>query len=138
MAFLSLSVALYGFAVALASHPVHASSAPALYERTLTAIQGTYNTTFVCIVTSKAHARSLLPDVYQDALLPVNATLYPGLSEDEHPIVLELGRESNAGPPGLGILSFQEAKVEVPLVRRVSDSDVPFLYKRQAHVHTFN
>ena len=72
----------------------------------------------------------MVPSQYP--LLPVNKTLYPGISDDQHPIVLELGREANAGPPGLGILSFQEAKIEVPDVQRVSDSDRPFLHKRQA------
>ncbi|ETW86833.1 hypothetical protein HETIRDRAFT_431393 [Heterobasidion irregulare TC 32-1] len=112
----------------LASQSARASLAPALQARALTAIQGTYNTTFVHVVTSKDHAQSLVPSQYP--LLPVNKTLYPGLSDDQHPIVLELGREANAGPPGLGILSFQEAKIEVPDVQRVSDSDRPFLHKR--------
>ena len=43
----------------LASQSARASLAPVLQARALTAIQGTYNTTFVHVVTSKAHAQSV-------------------------------------------------------------------------------
>ena len=49
----------------------------------------------------------LLPAEYQDAVLAPDTSQYPNLPSGLVPIVLELGHEANAGPPGLNFLSFQ-------------------------------
>jgi hypothetical protein len=95
----------------------------------------------------------LLPALYKNSLIKPNSSVYPGLADDSHPIVFELGREANAGPPLLNFLSFQyvywhqfespltktgrsrEAKIQVPFVGRIESSpNTPFLYKRQIMV----
>ncbi|GAW07835.1 proteasome (macropain) activator subunit 3 (PA28 gamma [Lentinula edodes] len=75
-----------------------------------------------------ALAQSFVPTSY--TLLPPNETFFPGITDGNVPLFLELGREANAGPPLLNFENFQEAKLEVPNVQRLSDSEIPFLYKR--------
>ncbi|KAM0750981.1 hypothetical protein T439DRAFT_325136 [Meredithblackwellia eburnea MCA 4105] len=100
------------------------------------AIVGTYNVTFAIAYVPNDLAKSLLPASYQNSVLPANATMFPGLQPGQTPLLLELGREANAGPPGLNMLSFQEAKIEVPLVDRTGNG-VPFLYKRIIFVDNY-
>ncbi|GAB1524523.1 hypothetical protein RhiTH_007677 [Rhizoctonia solani] len=51
------------------------------------------------------------------------------------PIVFELGREANAGPPLLNFISFEEAKIQIPYVARIGSSpSKPFLFKRRIMV----
>ncbi|QRV83190.1 hypothetical protein RhiJN_11206 [Ceratobasidium sp. AG-Ba] len=95
------------------------------------AIIGTYNVSFLMGSAPKTLVQSLLPESYRNSLARPNSSIYPGLGEDSHPIVFELGREANAGPPGLSFVSFQEAKIQIPFVSRVSSSpNTPFLYKQ--------
>lgn len=114
----------------------------------LPSILGRYNVTFAIISVPLEHAASvsilagqesasltsspqLVKAEYAKSILPPDPTLYPGIG-DNVPIFLELGREANAGPLGLQISNFQEAKIEVPNIKRVEDADTPFLYKRFA------
>ncbi|QRV97377.1 hypothetical protein RhiJN_25396 [Ceratobasidium sp. AG-Ba] len=110
------------------------SSQAAIIDRTA-AIIGTYNVSFLMGSAPKTFVQSLLPEAYRSSLIRPNSSVYPGLTDDSHPIVFELGREANAGPPGLNIISFQEAKIQIPFVSRVSSSpNTPFLYKKQIMV----
>ncbi|ESK89033.1 hypothetical protein Moror_13114 [Moniliophthora roreri MCA 2997] len=95
------------------------------------AIIGTYNVTFVIVGVPSESAYSLVPAKYREvrAILPPDLAQFPALATEELPVFLELGREADAGPPFLSFESFQEAKIEVPNVKRVDNSS-PFLYKR--------
>jgi hypothetical protein len=75
----------------------------------------------------------LVPAKYRDAnaILPPDPALFPGLETGKLPVFLELGREADAGPPLLNLANFQEAKIEVPNVKRLDNSPAPFLYKRR-------
>lgn len=64
-------------------------------------------------------------------LLPQNLTLLGDGST--HSVVFELGREINTGPP-LAQGTFQEAKLEIPNVKRLKNSDAPFVYKKSIWV----
>ncbi|KAK7690843.1 hypothetical protein QCA50_005945 [Cerrena zonata] len=94
------------------------------------AIIGTYNVTFALVAVPESVAYSLLPASYAGKIIPPGQDKFPGLEDGQLPIFLELGREKNAGPPGLNIENFQEAKIEVPFVKRLDKSEDPFLYKR--------
>ncbi|KAI5478360.1 hypothetical protein MNV49_005211 [Pseudohyphozyma bogoriensis] len=94
------------------------------------AIEGVYNTTLVIVPVTLEHAQSLLPAAYRSKLLAPDSAAYPALAAGKYPMILELGREKDAGPPGLNVLDFQEAKLEVPNVARLAGSSTPFLYKR--------
>ncbi|KAJ1301714.1 hypothetical protein OPQ81_008947 [Rhizoctonia solani] len=99
------------------------------------AIIGTYNVSFLMGAAPTTFVQSLLPESYRNSLIRPNASIYPGLAADSHPIVFELGREANAGPPLLNFISFEEAKIEIPYVARIGSAPTkPFLYKRRIMV----
>ncbi|CCO35503.1 proteasome (prosome, macropain) activator subunit 3 (PA28 gamma [Rhizoctonia solani AG-1 IB] len=99
------------------------------------AIIGTYNVSLLMGAAPTSFVQSLLPETYRNSLIRPNASIYPGLAADSHPIVFELGREANAGPPLLNFISFEEAKIQIPYVARIGSSPTkPFLYKRRIMV----
>ncbi|KAF7976644.1 hypothetical protein HWV62_5965 [Athelia sp. TMB] len=72
----------------------------------------------------------LVPEQYRSSFIPLGDDV-PGLGVNETVIFVELGRENHAAPLGLPIDSgFQETKIEIPYIRRVAGSNVPFLYRR--------
>ncbi|KDN36845.1 hypothetical protein RSAG8_10543, partial [Rhizoctonia solani AG-8 WAC10335] len=95
------------------------------------AIIGTYNVSFLMGAAPTTFVQS------EFAVLAAHPSesIYPGLAADSHPIVFELGREANAGPPLLNFISFEEAKIQIPYVARIGSSPTkPFLYKRHIMV----
>ncbi|KAF8711850.1 Proteasome activator pa28, REG alpha beta subunit, partial [Rhizoctonia solani] len=99
------------------------------------AIIGTYNVSFLMGAAPISFVQSLLPEKYRESLIRPDASIYPGLGADSHPIVFELGREANAGPPLLNFISFEEAKIQIPYVARIGSSpSKPFLFKRRIMV----
>ncbi|CAE6518108.1 unnamed protein product, partial [Rhizoctonia solani] len=94
-------------------------------------IIGTYNVSFLMGAAPTTFVQSLLPESYRNSLIRPDESIYPGLAADSHPIMFELGREVNAGPPFLEIESFQQANINIPYVARIgSFPSKPFLYKR--------
>ncbi|ESK91580.1 hypothetical protein Moror_2498 [Moniliophthora roreri MCA 2997] len=93
-------------------------------------VLGTFNASFIIGEVPAELAYSLLPAKYRDskAILPPDSAKFPGIKDGMLPILLELGRETNSGPPGLQIENFQEAKIRVPNVKL--DSSSPFIYSR--------
>ncbi|KAJ3377842.1 hypothetical protein HDU84_008142 [Entophlyctis sp. JEL0112] len=92
-------------------------------EIDLKLFSGTYNVTWLAVNVPTANAQALLPQNY--ALLNATAATQP--------VVIELGREIKTGVPGISF-TFQEAKLEVPNVRRVDKSSTPFMYKKSIWV----
>lgn len=121
MAVRSFIIPILLFCALGASAAIDPETAPA-------SITGTYNVTFALVAVPSDVAYSLVPEGY--TILPPSSEQFPGIGDGKLPIFIELGREANAGPPLLNIENFQEAKVEVPNVLRVEDSEAPFLYKR--------
>ncbi|KAH7334265.1 hypothetical protein B0J17DRAFT_672748 [Rhizoctonia solani] len=96
------------------------------------AIIGTYNVSFLMGAAPTTFVQTP-PESYRNSLIRPNESIYPGLPPDSHPIVFELGREANAGPPLLNFISFDQDSI--PYVARIGSSPTkPFLYKRQIMV----
>ncbi|KAI8811116.1 hypothetical protein BJ742DRAFT_867279 [Cladochytrium replicatum] len=86
-------------------------------------ITGTYNVTWVTFQVPRAAAAQMIPQEYS-LLSPASAAT--------HPINIELGREIKAGSLGI-TFDFQEAKIQVPNVKRIDD-DTSFVYKKSIFV----
>ncbi|KAI9355298.1 hypothetical protein DFJ73DRAFT_825066 [Zopfochytrium polystomum] len=117
MFFKSLAAAAFS-ALLLASSPVRAG------EIAIDLIKGTYNVTWITL-----HG---LPTSSVAALLPSQYKLVDPAAATST-VIFELGREINTGVAGIAT-SFQEAKLQVPGVQRVSGKSTPFLYKKSIWV----
>lgn len=85
-------------------------------------VVGIYNVSFYSLNLPLETVKEILPSKYRDSILEIN--------EDQTvKVILEAGHQSMNGPPGLGILNNEEAKLEIPGIGRVEESDVGFTYK---------
>ncbi|CAE6386877.1 unnamed protein product [Rhizoctonia solani] len=132
--FIPFSIAMVSIRLACAALAVIPGSLGSIVDLPA-AIIGTYNVSFLMGAAPTSFVQSLLPEAYKNSLIRPNTSIYPELAADSHPIVFELGREANAGPPLLNFISFEEAKIQIPYVARIGSSPTkPFLYKRRIMV----
>ncbi|XP_038046759.1 uncharacterized protein LOC119720966 [Patiria miniata] len=88
------------------------------------AIQGYYHAWWAIIPLPKTTVQKMLPAGRSMALADVSL---PGLGADQHPVVLEIGTEHNAGPIGIPtwlLPTFPEFKLDIPyLIASAPSSD---------------
>ncbi|EPQ59992.1 hypothetical protein GLOTRDRAFT_118453 [Gloeophyllum trabeum ATCC 11539] len=97
-------------------------------------ISGTYNVTFAILPLLTAQVELLLNYSSWKTILSPDPLLFPNLPNDTVPVVVELGREIQTGPGSIK-LDFQEAKLEVPnLSRLTKEPSTPFTFKTHIFV----
>ncbi len=131
----ALGAALCSVSSALA---LPAVSAAVLEERTFpptSFVQGTYNYSSFGFQLPLAQARRLLPSKY--ATLPdeqVFLRISGAGAEKTTLAVIETGRQEGNGPPGLPVLNNEESKLQLPYIKRLSNSAQPFIFKSNIFV----
>eukprot|EP01104_Vermistella_antarctica_P018554 TRINITY_DN6917_c0_g1_i1.p1 TRINITY_DN6917_c0_g1~~TRINITY_DN6917_c0_g1_i1.p1 ORF type:complete len:282 (+),score=41.86 TRINITY_DN6917_c0_g1_i1:249-1094(+) len=95
-------------------------------------VQGVYHAFWICVPVKKEHVVRFLPKRPGEAvsLAQVPPSIAKAIPEDCHPVVIELGVESDCGPTVSSWLrsGFHEAKVEVPFLT-VGDSTEHVMFK---------